>query len=565
MAGLQDMVGRLPPEAIKAMPPDMQKMVHHIREGTLDQLDEATKRRAVMEAEKTATFDLKKHHRRDVSPSEWATLGVKEDILMEKELERLSEETAKGLLSMSKEDWEASGIEKPDFAKPLSYDTLVKLDRYLGNKGVKTSDFERYFSEKQLKEHDAKFDRLQKRAEILQKAKNWSAEEFENDPNTDPANSYLERLVQARQRRIQKRRTEKIEKLKKDMFLQPGDLLKALVKLVKDGKYDDAIAYFKDALDWDPQIIGFEPIDMDVINVILGVYARLGRVQDALKTYELITKYDFDPALSTFNTMISLGAQVQDPQFTMQWYGKLLERGLKPDQITYSCIIHCYAQMGDKLNAEKWFNEMRGMFQNSKPDATAYGHMIFMHGITLGDLPEALRYAKFLVTDKIPPNSYTTEILAQLHTKIGEERAKRAQTVNARPKTVQVQLLDAFHVSDTVKMEKLWESMRYNNAHLTEQLWSIMIQQRSNTANLQGAVELFQQLQEEGHTPSRITCSTMVQVYRRLGDVEAAQTTLQMLETAPASEPLPFSDHPIPRPAVATSHHPTAPSKSWLR
>lgn len=529
MEGLKKLIETMPAGSLENLSSEVKTLVGAIREGKLDSVDSRTMSKALKEASQKARLDVigSRFPRSSSSP---ATQYSEDDVIQHEQLSRISEAAAKQMLELSDEEWKMSGMEKPDFSKPMSYDKLVELDKVLGKKGIKVSDFEEYLSKDELKLPEDFERRVEEDPQDVMRELSHLDMSFKEYP-------FIKEAAKARKKRLQEMAQE-FAKRKSDSFkLKPGDLSKSLIHDIRKGKNNDAIVTFNDALTWDKRVVGFDPIDLTCINVILSIYCFNGDATLAMRTFDLIDEYAFKPNLTTYNAMVNLGAARRDDRLLMQWYHRLLESGLSPDSLTYNTIISCYSQIGDLVNAEKWFDEMKRKLPADKVDSTAYAHMIHMHGVVLDNVPEALNWAKRMLVDGVRRTEFSAQVIAELHRKVDAETTRKAeQKRKIEKETIQGQLMAAIKLGEQKSVDKIWDSMRYNRAHITELHWSSMIAHYATAARLEDAVRLFKEMQDEGVPPSRITCGVMVQVYRRLGEVEEAQRTLEMTVKAPLAE-----------------------------
>ena len=555
LAGLKSLIDGMPPEAYDKLEPELKSLVDHVKEGNLDKMDERKLRRTLESASKLAHFEISSrgHFQRSGSQSEEAWRAQTE-AKQDSDLNRLAEETARYMLTMSDEEWAATGVEKPDFSKPISYSKLVELDRILGKQGIKESDFEQLMTAEELKVpsqegiSNAVNDQRRKSSKTTQKSSKIGDRERklhgytqeQLDKATELKLPSLDRVMpknsRAWKRRVEERDEEEAKKLEADMKLKPGDLARAITAYMKKKDFDGAVAIFNEALMWESEIIGFEPIDLLSINTVISIYCFQNNLDMALKTFDLISKYKYQPDQMTYNSFIGLGSTRSDDRVAIEWFNKMREAGVKPDLTTYCGMISVYSQAGHAQEALKWFDAMRAAIP--KPDSTPYAHMIHMYGIVLDDLTEAMKWAQRMMQDEVPRNEFTAQVVADLHSRVQEQRRLKAKREQERPKTIQEQFIEAYRQSDSKLVEKLWDSMTYNRAHMPEIIWSTMLSYCSEHAKLELANTIYQQMLEQGIKPSRVTCTTMVQIYRRLGNLELAQSILELIDSAPPSTPI---------------------------
>lgn len=572
LQNLKDFLHGMPRDQYNTLSPDLKATVDAIANGELDDLDQSQIEGALRDAKDMTELGLMQGGKRSILRSTTSTEAseLAEQQLQDKTtLQKLAEQAARTLLTMSDDDWKSAGIEKPDFSKPLPYSKLVEIDMLLGNKGIKESDFKELMTEAELKHSEVEGEDGEPIiSEAHRASKEFKMEQSLSDAfdNSDAAAEGMFNLIKkrtdAKLKRLATKAKAKSKWKKLQDTLKPDDLYNTMFDAAKRGEWDIAIDTFQDALTWNTSYLEFEPVTLKTINLMIGIYCEMKDVASAAKTMELIPKYEYDANADTYNNFLAMAAETRDDRLAHEWYGKMLEAGIKPNSKSYSHLILLYAYLGDSLNAHKWFNEMN---KNLVPeDSTPYAHLIFLHGVVLDDLTEALSWAKKMVQSEIPRNEYTSDVVAQLHKKVVDRKTKEAQIRNSAPKTPQQQFVEAYSNGDNANVEKIWESMRYNNLVLSEGMWSLRIQHAANLAQLKEASQLFDELVEAGHKPSRTTCGIMSQVYRRLGDIEKSQEALKMTDSAPPTEPLVQSFNLASAP-IFNPYRPQSPQSSRLR
>ena len=517
---LKKMIDTMPPSVLDSLDPQLKHLVHTIRTGEFDGVDPKQMQEALGNARKASEFVLHKAQGSTLraATSTPASEAAEEAISQQRELDDIAEKAIGDLMTMSDDDWKQAGIEKPDWSKPLSYHKLAEIDKLLGDRGIKSSDFETFMTPAELEASSP-------------------IPEIDIDESTiDKATDYLLNIAKARTRRLADRKSRKGKAKAQNEKLRPGDVNRSMIDALAKHDYRTAITTFNDALKWDTSILGFEPIDLDAINTLIHAYLELGEFRGAEHAFSLIDHFQYTPTARSFNTFMYAGAQTRDDRIVLKWYNHLLESGTKPDCDTFSALISVYAKIGNEALALKWYEELRATLPLDLIDSMPYAQMVEMYGFVLNDLPKALEWAKRMITDSVPRNEYTIDLIARLHTKVSQERADLAAKREAEPKSIQQLFISAYTSGDGKSVEKIWDSMRYNKSHLSEGLWCARILYASNNAKLEDAARLYAEMLEEGITPSRITCSTMVQVFRRLGDLDKSQEALERSKTAPAGD-----------------------------
>lgn len=533
---LKKMVDSFPPEVYDSLNSELKLVVDNIKNGSLDSMDPKELERILKDTQEGTNdmFAAGGLASLRASATSAANDRANADMNNDERMDKIVTDAVRQLLTLSDADWKQAGIEKPDFSKPLSFEKLVELDRLMGNHGIKVSDFETYLSATELKKAEVEDEGMDVLSELTE----------EEDRDSKAALKYFTSLVKARHRRHAHRSLAEKKSKMDAQKLRPGDLERSIESHMRKHDFAKAVEVFNDAMKWDTSVLGFEPIDMGCINAVITAHLQMDNLPSAIRTFELIPKFEFVPTARTYNTFMFYGSDIHDDRIVLEWYEKLKASGIKPDTQTFAALIGTYAAIGNEKLALKWFDEMTKTELDGTPDTSPYAHIMRMYGLVLDDkLPEALDWTRKMLQSGALRTEYTTKVVAEIHARVTEERKKLVpkQEEDESAKSIQQMFVEAFNNNNATQVAKLWDSMRYNRAHLTEHLWSLRIRFAANTAQLDTAARIYDELIEEGHKPSRTTCGVMVQVYRRMGDLEKAQEALDRSKTAPAGDSSAFN------------------------
>lgn len=96
-------------------------------------------------------------------------------------------------------------------------------------------------------------------------------------------------------------------------------------------------------------------LDVFVGNTLLDMYAKAGSIEDARKVFSRLDKKD----VVSWNSMLTGCAQHGHGEEAVQRFEKMLKHGVKPNQITFLCILNACSHGGLLKEWEYYFNLMK--------------------------------------------------------------------------------------------------------------------------------------------------------------------------------------------------------------
>ncbi|KAL6544685.1 Pentatricopeptide repeat-containing protein, chloroplastic [Orobanche minor] len=277
-------------------------------------------------------------------------------------------------------------------------------------------------------------------------------------------------------------------------------------------------------------------IDVILYNVTLKVFMKCKDLDGAENLFDEMLQRGVKPNNITFSTMISCARQCSLPEKSVEWFEKMSSFGCEPDNMTCSMMVDAYGRVGkvdvalslyDRARSEKW-----------RLDAVTFATLIRIYG-SMGNFDGCLSIYEEMKDFKVRPNaSVYNSVLDAMG------RAKRPWKV----KTI---------YRDMVKngIEPTWSTyaalirsygrVRYGEEALVVYremkakgfepslvLYNTILSTCADVGFTDEALEIFQDMKSSGTcTPDDFTFSSLIKIYSCSGKVEEAEAKLnEMME-----------------------------------
>lgn len=304
-----------------------------------------------------------------------------------KKIQVLAKNVMETISKLKDEHWNEIGLKKVDVSKGVTLNDLIILDKNFENYGFTKGNLYHY--------------------SMLNNSK------YENLPsNTKSQKILYDEALENLKTRKQK---EEKEKIMNENKLKRGQTSAQLSLLIKKGQYPNAIEKFKNLLNLtksDPELI-----EIDSINEMIYLYSILNDYSNALKTFELIEKYQFTPTEKSYYSILKSTKDVKKLEY---WYAKFLASGLPHSSVVYTILIEVYSQHQNLQMCLKYFEEMR----KNCPNPSSYAHVILMFA-TMGNFDEAFKYAYIMKNDKVDPDSFFNEVMNKVNSKSLKKKVQK--------------------------------------------------------------------------------------------------------------------------------------------
>lgn len=288
-----------------------------------------------------------------------------------------------------------------------------------------------------------------------------------------------------------------------------SSLNRKLIENIVNLKYEEAEDIFFSSLETNstnsPDAISF------IIMVIY--YCTLYQPAKAVRTMELMINLQFKPTIDCYHAFMEMYLKQKSELLVLKWFNQISIAKMKHTQTSYNLLMLSYANSSppDTGKVLKYFQEMKEKF--GKVSSFAYGIIIEMYGLKLGDIDEALNWAKKMEEDGITNrDKYTKEVILKVY-KIWKNKGS-VEYSNKHPYMI---LYEFVMKNDVLNALELWRKMKYNNISYNAEVYNLMIQMLNANGKPELAIEFYESMLKENIKPSHSTLQTMITIFKRLG------------------------------------------------
>lgn len=239
----------------------------------------------------------------------------------------------------------------------------------------------------------------------------------------------------------------------------------------------------------------------------------------------------------TFSTVITCARFCNLPEKAVEWFERMPEFGLSPDDVTYSAMIDAYGRAGnvekalglyDRARKEKW-----------RLDPVTFSTVIRVYG-TSGNFDGALNVFEEMKALGVKPNLVTYNTLLDAMGRAGrpwqvKSVYKEMGNSGLLPNRITyAALLRAYararYAEDALNV---YREMKEKGFELTIVLYNMLLSMCADVGLVEEAVEIFEEMKglPEGPKPDSWSYSSLITVYSCIGKVLEAEGILtEMLE-----------------------------------
>ncbi|KAL6990634.1 Pentatricopeptide repeat-containing protein, chloroplastic [Sarracenia purpurea var. burkii] len=271
-------------------------------------------------------------------------------------------------------------------------------------------------------------------------------------------------------------------------------------------------------------------------NVTLKVFRKSRDLERAEKLFDEMLDRGIKPDNVTFSTIISCAKLSSLPKVAVEWYEKMPAYGCEPDDVNHAVMIDAYGRAGnmdkalslyDRARAEKW-----------RVDAVTFSTLIKIYGMS-GNFDGCLNVYEEMKALNIKPNLgvYNTLLDAMGRAKrpwqvksIHKEMINNGFTPN---RATYAALLRAFgkarYVEDGLSV---YREMKGKGMELNVTLYNTLLAMCADVGYIDDAIEIFEDMKRsEICKPDSWTFSSLITIYSCSGKVSEAEAKLdEMLE-----------------------------------
>ncbi|PON90280.1 Smr domain containing protein [Trema orientale] len=270
-------------------------------------------------------------------------------------------------------------------------------------------------------------------------------------------------------------------------------------------------------------------------NVTLKVFRKAKNLDGAEKLFDEMLQKGIKPDNVTFSTMISCARMSYLPEKAVEWFEKMSSFGCDPDDVTYSAMIDAYGRAGnvdmafslyDRARTEKW-----------RIDPVTFSTLIKIHGQS-GNFDGCLNVYEEMKAIGAKPNLviFNTLLDAMGRAKRPWQAKKIYQemiTNGFTPSWVTyAALLRAFgrarYGDDCLNVYK---EMKEKGIQLNVILYNTVLSMCADVGYTDEAISIFEDLKSSETMPDSWTFSSMITIYSCSGQVSEAEAMLnEMME-----------------------------------
>lgn len=270
-------------------------------------------------------------------------------------------------------------------------------------------------------------------------------------------------------------------------------------------------------------------------NVTLKVFRKCKNLEGAEKLFGEMLERGVKPDNVTFSTMISCCRLNSLPDKAVEWFEKMGSFGCDPDDVTYSAMIDAYGRAGnvdmafslyDRARTEKW-----------RIDPVTFSTLIKIHGQS-GNFDGCLNVYEEMKAIGAKPNLvvFNTLLDAMGRARRPWQAKKIYQEMIAggySPNWItHAALLRAYgrarYGDDCINV---YREMKEKGLQLNVILYNTVLAMCADVGYTDEAVEIFEEMKSSGITPDSWTFSSMITIYSCSGNVSKTEATLnEMLE-----------------------------------
>ncbi|KAL8160817.1 hypothetical protein V2J09_012306 [Rumex salicifolius] len=268
-----------------------------------------------------------------------------------------------------------------------------------------------------------------------------------------------------------------------------------------------------------------------LFNVTLKVLRKCRDLESAEKLFDKMLDRGVRPDNVTFSTLITCSRLCSMYDKAVNWFEKMTEYGCKPDVMTYSAMIDVYGRDGDVQKALSLYDRART--EKWRLDVVTFSTLIRIYGKS-GNFDGCLNVYEEMKAIGVKPNSV---IYNSLLDSMG--RAKRPwQAKNIYKEMIDngisptwgtyAALLRAFcRVRYGEDALKFYKEMKEKGFELNVVLYNAVLATCADAGYNDEAAEIFQEMKDsETCKPDSWTFSSMVTVYSCSGQVDEAEAML---------------------------------------
>ncbi|KAK7332429.1 hypothetical protein VNO80_29181 [Phaseolus coccineus] len=271
--------------------------------------------------------------------------------------------------------------------------------------------------------------------------------------------------------------------------------------------------------------------ELVLYNVTLKAFRKSRDFEGAEKLFDEMIQRGVKPDNITFSTLINSARMCALPNKAVEWFEKVRSFGCEPDAMVYSAMVSAYAQTNnvdmalslyDRAKAEKW-----------SLDASTFSSLIKMHGVS-GNYDEGLRIFQEMKVLGVKPNvvTYNTLLGGLFRSKRSWQAKniyKEMVTDGVSPDFITYSTLLRIYAGAQYSDDAfgIYEEMKGHGMDMSVDLYNRLLAMCADVGCIDEAVEIFEDMKSSGTCqPNRLSFSSLITVYSCNGKVSEAEGIL---------------------------------------
>ncbi|CAI0460547.1 unnamed protein product [Linum tenue] len=289
-----------------------------------------------------------------------------------------------------------------------------------------------------------------------------------------------------------------------------------------------AMRYFRDKLKFNREEVMY--------NVTMKVLRKCRKMSEAEELFDEMLQRGVKPDNVTFSTVISCARMCNLPEKAVEWFEKMSSFGITPDDVTYSTMIDAYGRAGnvekalnlyDRARAEKW-----------RLDAVTFSTLIKIYGIS-GNYDGCLNVYEEMKALGVKPNVVTLNTLLD-----AMGRAKRPW----KAKIIYKEMIDsgltptfATHAALLRAYGRarygedalvVYREMKEKSMELNVVLYNTLLSMCADLGYVDEASRIFEDMKSCKVEPDSWTFSSLITIFSCSGRVSEAENALNAMVEA---------------------------------
>ncbi|KAK9176965.1 hypothetical protein WN944_028984 [Citrus x changshan-huyou] len=198
-------------------------------------------------------------------------------------------------------------------------------------------------------------------------------------------------------------------------------------------------------------------MDKKLISTLVDMYSKCGNMTYA----EIIFQNFIERDLVLYNVMIACYAHHGHEEKAILLFEEMLEKGIKPDAVTFVAILSAFRHCGSVEMGEKYFNSMTADYKIS-PETDHYACMIDLYG-RANQLEKAIEFMKSIPTeeDAVILGSFLNACRLNRNAELAGEAEEKLLRLEGNNKARYVQLANVYAAEGNwAEMGRIRKQMR---------------------------------------------------------------------------------------------------------